>query len=476
MAQSYPLEFSNGNKSAEVIIRFEKSAHQTIEDTTKIVGMVKAKYLIPLITDLDLQANPRNSKIGGVTSAIEDSIMSDPALFPFKTKGILLAASDYEDLDRERVRVIFVDRSIEGILDGGHNTLAIGMYILDQAMVSAGLKHPRGIKTWSDFKQVWDEHLDDIHDYQVSLRKADDGSSEPTGEPDLSFYVPVELLVPSDPDDKLCVEQFRQNLLEICEARNNNAELTAGAKINQKGYFDALRYKLEEKNPVVASRVEWKTNAGGDIKVQDIVALAWLVLRHIPGIVDENGKEVVPPAPVKLYSGKASALSLFERFMSSCDVSESKRGDYKQDLRNNKVNEAFDLVADLPKYADYIYANFPALYNAAGGSYGRINAVKKLNDSRTSKVTPYEGKAIQIMSPDGFIAPLVYGLTTLVDPETMTWAQNPQDFLEENLQSIVADYAQILGPLNWDPQKVGKTAMSYTSVERSYRMALAGIL
>ncbi len=476
MAHLHLSEPAKSGKSAEVIIRFEKSVRQTIENTTKITGMVKAKYLIPLITDLDLQANPRNSKIGGVTNAIEDSILSDPALFPFKTKGILLAASDYEDLDRERVRVLFVDRSIEGILDGGHNTLAIGMYILAQALKTAGLKRPRGIKTWNDFKQAWDEHLDDIHDYQVSVRKADDGSSESYGEPDLSFYVPVELLVPSNPDDKLCVDEFRQNLLEICEARNNNAELTAGAKANQKGYFDALKRKLEEKDPVVAQRVEWKTNDGGDIKVQDIVALAWLTLRHIPGIVDENGKDVVPPAPVKLYSGKASALALFERFMSSYDVSESKKGDYKQDLRNTQVNKAFALAAELPRLADYIYAKFPSLYNAAGGSYGRINAVKKLNDTRVNKVTPYEGTPVQTVNPEGFIAPLVYGLTTLVDPLNMAWKQDPQAFLEKNLKAIVADYAQILGPLNWDPQKVGKAAMSYTSVERSYKMALAGIL
>lgn len=468
--------YSKPDKSAEVIVRFEKSARQTIEDTTKITGMVKAKYLIPLIDNLDLQANPRNSKIGGVTNAIQDSIKSDPALFPFKTKGILLAASDYEDLDRERVRVIFEDRSIEGILDGGHNTLAIGMYILDQAILAAGLKRSRNIKTWDEFKQVWDKHRNDVHAYQVSLRKSDDGSSEPTGEPDLSFYVPVELLVPTDPDNMLCVAQFRQNLLEICEARNNNAELTAGAKANQKGYFEELRRRLEEKNPAVASRVEWKTNDGGDIKVQDIVALAWLVLRHIPNVIDENGKEVVPPAPVKFYSGKASCLTLFERFMSSSDVSENRNRDYKQDLRNVQVNKAFELTAELPKYADYIYAKFPEFYNAAGGSYGRINAVKKLNESRVNKVTPYQGEPVQTLSPDGFIAPLVYGLTTLVDPSTMSWREDPQFFLEKNLKSIVADYAQLLGPLNWDPQKVGKAAMSYTSVERSYQMALAGIL
>ncbi len=39
---------------------------------------------------------------------------------------------------------------------------------------------------------------------------------------DLSFYVPIELLVPTRPDDKPCVEDFHRSLLEICEARNNS--------------------------------------------------------------------------------------------------------------------------------------------------------------------------------------------------------------------------------------------------------------
>lgn len=54
----------------------------------------------------------------------------------------------------------------------------------------------------------------------------------------------MELIVPTDPDDRMCVTEFRNNLLEICEARNNNAQLTTGTKANQKGYFDTLSQQL----------------------------------------------------------------------------------------------------------------------------------------------------------------------------------------------------------------------------------------
>lgn len=80
-------------KKESVIIKFDFSAEQTVGDITKIVGLTMAKYLVPIIDVLDLEANPRSSKTGPVTAAIQESIETDPTVFPFKTKGILLAAS-----------------------------------------------------------------------------------------------------------------------------------------------------------------------------------------------------------------------------------------------------------------------------------------------------------------------------------------------------------------------------------------------
>lgn len=71
------------SNSTSVIIKFDFSAEQTVGQVTKAVGLVKARYLISVIDVLDLKANPRSSKTGPVTAAIEDSIENDPALFPF---------------------------------------------------------------------------------------------------------------------------------------------------------------------------------------------------------------------------------------------------------------------------------------------------------------------------------------------------------------------------------------------------------
>lgn len=45
------------------------------------------------------------------------------------------------------MRIHFDSRNIEGILDGGHNTLVIGLLILKRALDFIGGKLPRGQKT-----------------------------------------------------------------------------------------------------------------------------------------------------------------------------------------------------------------------------------------------------------------------------------------------------------------------------------------
>lgn len=221
--------------------------------------------------------------------SIQDSIECGPELFPFKTKGVLLASSRYENLDRDRVRIHFDSRNIEGILDGGHNTLAIGLLILKRALDFTGGKLPRGQKTWGIFKAFWTQYRSNIDEYQKAVRKDEDGTApETTAEGDLSFYVPMELIVPTDSDDRMCVTEFRNNLLEICEARNNNAQLTTGTKASQKGYFDTLSQQLRLQNKQIADRVEWKSNDGGDIPIQNLIALTWIPLTLIPPVSDAN--------------------------------------------------------------------------------------------------------------------------------------------------------------------------------------------
>lgn len=455
-----------------IIIKLEFANEQTVGQITKIVGLMRAKYIVSVIDALNLEANPRSSKTGFVTEAIQESIKIDPSVFPFKTKGILLAASQYKKLDRNRFEIMPVNSEVEGILDGGHNTLAIGLYILETALTHFGRTLKKGSKTWDQFKELWSEHRHVIEEYLKILRDTPEL-------PVFNFLVPVELLVPRDADDYASVEAFKGNLLDICAARNNNVQLQVSAKANQLGYFDDLKRLLDINLPEVSSRIEWKTNDGGDIKAQDLVALTWIPLQRITSVHDESGRIIEPVAPSKIYSAKGSCLKQFEKLMSSPEVTCETSANYKRELCNVEVLSALRIAAELPALYDYIYAQFPQHYNTAGGNYGRITAVKTLNKNRKEKRTPFLAQSVDTISPDGYIAPLVYGLVALLksdEDQKICWVKPPMEFLENKLGAIVTNYIGLFSMCDYDPQKIGKNPQSYLQAESAFKMALAGLI
>ena len=460
-----------------VIIRFEDLTEQTVGDITKIVGLVQARFFVSIIDAFDLDANPRSAKKGTVTDEIQKTIAETPHFFPFMSKGVLLASSDYERLERGRWRLKPANPQIEGILDGGHNSLAIGLFILEQALNYQGQNLPNTVKTWTDFKMLWQQKRELIDGYMSAIQKEEI-------ENNVDFLVPVELLVPRNTSDSKCVSSFTNNLLEICEARNNNAELQEATKVNKKGHFKDLQEALREHNPRLESRVEWKTNEGGDIKAQHIVALSWVVLNLVCPVKAENGSDrfVEAVAPNKLYSAKGTCMGQYEKFMSSPDVTQVAEDGYHHELINEEVRSAFRIAAELPDLYDYIYEYFPKYYNANGGHFQAIAACKKLNERRKVKVTPFNGKRVEMLSPDGFIMPLFYGLQILLAKRTVNgsteiyWSQDPETFLNDHLEKIVADYMGNLNLCDYDPQKVGKAPKIYDDAIKAFKMAIAGIL
>lgn len=456
-----------------IIIKMENANEFTLGEITKITGHVMAKYIPAIIDSLDLEANPRASRTGNVTDAIQDTINSNAELLPFKTKGILLAFSQYKYLDRGRIKLTADNPTIEGILDGGHNTLAIGLDILTKALGHAEVKSPKGAKTWDQFKELWDDNAELVNQYLVYLKENPEIK-------ELDYLIPAEIDVPRDPDDIACVTKYKNDLFDICYARNNNAQLNNSDKANHRGYFEDLKEYMENRNKDLADRIIWKSNDGGDIKAQDIVALSLIPLSLISPIKDENGKQVDPVTPNKIYSGKGSCLQLFERLMASEDVTVIDENDSKHKLLNEEVSSALQIAVDIPELFDYIYENFPRLYNLAGGSYGRITAVKTMNSKKTQKVTPFLGKEVETLSPEGFIVPLVYGLQTLMTntivngKKTVIWTQPPLPFLSLNLGKIVEQYSLVINMCDFDPQKVGKASQAYQMVMAAYKNVING--
>lgn len=433
--------------SNKTILKFEEVSEQVYGPVRRIVGFVPGKYVVTLIDSAELSANPRSAKAGSVTSDIIESISNTPDLFPFKTKGILLGCCSYKALERSRYELLFADPEVEGVLDGGHNLLAIGLHVLEEAGVDE--KTRRSVKTWDRFKEVWLQEVDRVAEVQANL----------------NFVVPVEIVVPADTNDPETVEQFQMSLLEICAARNNNVQLTEETKAHKKGFYEEIRKVLP---PELDAKVEWKTNDGGTIKARELVALAWIplsVLNNLPGGYSVNANQI--------YRNKAVCVEQFSKLMENKGVSTPEDGNYAHKLHNNSVKSALQILGDLPKLYDQIYAAFPEAYNKAGGKFGSITAVRmydaqKIKEKnpkylRRQPKTPYFDKAVSYTCPDGFLIPLVYGLRALIEEKDgkLSWATDPQKFLDKNLGEIMKSYKLVIEMANWDPQKVGKNLSAY---------------
>lgn len=439
----------------DVTLKFDEVAVQRLATTTRVYGLVKFKQIAQLIIHLDLQANPRNSKVGPVTNSILGTLSTTPALFPLKSKGIVLAAREYEALDRGRYEIEFVDREIEGVLDGGHNLLAIGLFLLDNAIEDEKAKKiVKQIKTWDDFKTQFAIFSPVLKEYFASEAA------------ELEYQVTVELILPKS-NDEIDVDDFESCLFEIQEARNNNAALQLYSRSNKQGYFDDLRKKTA---PEVVDKIEWKTNDSGDLKVADLIALAWiplLALEFRP--MGSNGKPLRLPSRTDTYANKGTCVARFHEYMGSSDV--TIKNTAGSELKSKEVQSAFELSTPLPALYDLMERKLADAYNANGGRYGAIASVAKLNSSGKAGFTKWTSQHLPVKSPAGFLAPLIFSAQALIRSKsdgTLEWELDPIEFFgnDANFQFIVGKLRQIMieAHVDSDPQRVGKKDSVYDAL------------
>jgi len=442
------------------------SAENSIAGIKRYTGFVRGRDLYPLFDHLSLEANPRAAKVGAVTRAIIESLDKTPELFPFKSKGILLGTSTYEALQRNRFELHFEDPASEGVLDGGHNMLGIGLFMLSAVAEEGELAR---VSLWDEMKELWEEKRRELEEARERF----------------DFLVPVELLVPSDADDQNSVQQFEMSVLDICAARNNNAQLTQETKSNKLGFYDEIRARLD---PELARRVEWKSNEWESsedrpIKVRDLLALAWIPLNRA------NEAKLLPldisVTPQNIYRNKGECSKQFDKLMMDPGVSEPRDGPIHE-LINETVASCFDILADLPKLYDKIYADFPDAYNSNGYRFGSANIVKIYDPARreqakdktayvaTQPRTPFTMKPVSYRYPDGLIMPLVYGLKGLMEIEDhrVVWATDPFRFLDSYFADIAGAYRLVLDMARFDPQKLAKNQASHEFAVGEFEKAL----
>jgi hypothetical protein len=262
------------------------------------------------------------------------------------------------------------------------------------------------------------------------------------------------------------VDEFNSSLLDICAARNNNVELTLETKANKKGFYEHLRKSLPRK---IADRIEWKTNDGGEVKVRDIIALAWIPLSVIDLPME------IGLTPQTIYQKKSDCAKKFDELMSDERVSKVTDGDYTHELHNTAVHSALVMAGQLPDLYDKIYRDFPDAYNDSEGKFGRISTVKMAKDMRTKPTTHFTDEQVVYSYPDGLIMPLVYGLKALMEKDEkghVRWKEDPARFLDDCLYAIVKKYRVILDAFRFDPQKIGKNEGSYELVLDAFETEL----
>lgn len=464
------------------IIRFADAAFQpkvssndSAHVVCRVIGTVPMKYLIPLFREGLLDPNPRSARVNRVTSDITRSLERTPEYFPNKSKGILIGTASYEALQRNRYRVTFDDKNIEGILDGGHNMLAIGLYMLRDFMEEQDLKR---VKSWDDLLGIWP-------DFEADLLSYKDG---------FEILVPVELLLPAA-DDEETIEAFQSALLDICSARNNNAQLPQEAAANKKGYYDEIKEQVPKE---LAVRVEWRPNTWEDedekrpVKVRDLVALSWIPLNLL------NQNEALPfdisVSPQNIYRNKGECSKMFDVLMGDENVTEKDRN-ARHRLIHSGIKSAFKILGDLPELYDLIYEEFPDAYNTHNKRF-RANAIVKIYDpeerkarraagkdvsgyTATRPLTPFFRRPVETQNnskpcsyPDGLIMPLVYGLQGLMEVADgkVRWAiKDPIKFVQKRLPKIAGSYQLVLEMAKWDPQKIAKNQASHEFAVQQFR-------
>lgn len=464
--------------TVSAIIKIENPSLRVLNNIRRITGFVKVRGLIDIITNLNLDANPRNAKKSPVTKDIIETIRETPELYPFKSKGILIGASECVELERNRYSLSFQNLKLEGILDGGHNTLAIALYLLEESIllsnnpkfIAEKQKELNRVKTWDEMKKFWGKMIRSVSNLKQKESDA------------LDALVPVELLVP-DTDSEENIHDFLTSILLICAARNNNVQLRDETLANQDGVFDSLKEILERQIPDVYDKVSWKTNQLGDIDIRFLISLVWIplgvALKHLDG---KGTLTSIKPLPgTTAYSSKSEAVKRYRELIKAKDISEKVTGGDKNTwvVRNSYIKSALEMVPTVLKVYDYVYENFQDAYNKNDGKFGRIEAVKNESKQRRNFITPFGRKNIEgpekMVPPAGYMMPVVYGLRELVkvdeESETLSWAVDPMKFFGEisNLTKIVGSFMGNMRDVGFDPQRVGKGDSPYSQVANTVK-------
>lgn len=459
------------------ILKFAYACVQPGGDEDSIrraVGFVNISQLLPILDSKALAPNPRSAKRNAIIEGILGTLNDTPELFRFKSKGLLVSSHKVEELQRNRFRITFEKEFVDGVLDGGHNLFAIGLFVLAQVI---GDKETKRIKTWEQLDQAWAENRKEIEALEF----------------DPEDLVSVELLYPgssSEADE----EAFDRAAFDISQARNANTEVKTEAFQNKLGFYDVLKGALPAE---LSHRVEWKPGVVEEreakpISVRDIVALAWIPLNVA------NDAKLLPidisVLPQNIYRNKGECSDKFKALMEHNEVTEPIGGQAGQarQLKHETVESCLQIAGDIPRLYDLIYEKFPQFYNDGTHRFGRRNVVKMYDPDKLKQlkaegkdasgytgirpVTPFFQRSSKDMKwkyPDALMIPFVTGLSALMKVENnkVVWATDDIDrTVLEQFKKAAPLFDGQLDAYEWDPQRLAKSPSSHKQAASFYRV------
>lgn len=428
-----------------IIVKLEhgNNAQKSNEEVKiqRISSSISPYHFIRLVGVSDNKINPRAARENGITCDIRETLDLSPNLFWLMSKGILIATENCKVLDRGRVSLT-TDGDREGIMDGGHNALAISQFLISKLFPEVKI-----FKTWVDCKEFWSKN-----EKEIIKRFNDQGGNDA-----FRFSIPVEIIFPGNEDGAL--DEYYETISQICTARNTNVQLKQATQDNQVGIYEVLKERLS-----CADKVVWKSGQSGDIKVEDIVSMAVIPLIFLQeqGRLP-NDKTIKTLNAVSVYSQKSKCIDFYGDVLKHPEIS-SKRED-KYVLNNSLVRSALEMIDDIVKAYDRMYLAFPDIHNSNAGKFGRINAVDQKKTKSVSVPFLTISQKTEYKYSAGYFLPLFCGIRKLmyIDEATNTlkWKKNPADPSFDFRDLRCAKYIEMVKFLAYDPLKVGKASMMY---------------
>ncbi|MEH6714364.1 hypothetical protein [Parasphingorhabdus flavimaris] len=444
------------------------------QSISRAVGFVNIGHILPILDSKALAPNPRNAKRNAIVEAILGTLNDTPELFRFKSRGLLISSHKVEKLERGRFRVLFDKEFVDGVLDGGHNLFALGLFILSQILDQKSLNK---IRTWEQLEETWAVNRDAIKHLEF----------------DKDDLVTVELIYPSSSREE-AQDEFDRAAFDISQARNANTQVNTEAFQNKLGFYDVLKESLPEK---LSARVEWKPGVveakdAKPISVRDIVALAWIPLN----LASKNNllPKEFSVLPQNIYRNKGECSDKFNSLMMLDEVTQPIGGQAGQarQLVHKTVESCLHITADLPRLFDLIYEKFPVYYNNGNFRFGRRNVVKMYDPVKLKQlkeenrdtqaytgirpVTPFFQNSTAEMKwkyPDALIIPFVTGLSALMTIEDgkVVWAYDDIDSIVlEKLEKAAPLFDGQLDAYDWDPQRLAKSSSSHKQAASYYEV------